>query len=178
MHRHPAVRLAGCVFAAGAGIPLALYLVGPPRATFVLASLGGSSIFLCGLTRAPAAPWRAIVGGHLGRAGIGTACAQSLGSSLPACARAVRRSPAFMLATRTVHPPAGANPVVMVHAQAHWGALLNPALLGVVCLVRVATRWSRLDPGPVHDPVSPLEPSPPSLNWGNWQSAGAGLRGA
>ncbi len=130
MHRHPAARLAWCLIGAGAGISLALYLVGPPNTPFVLASLGGSSIFLFGLTRAPAAQLRAIVGGHLGGACIGIACAQFLGSSLLAYALAVSLSLGFMLATRTVHPPAGANPVIMVYAQAHWWALLNPVLLG------------------------------------------------
>ena len=54
-------------------------------------------------------------------------------------------------------------------ALAQWAALLNPVLLGVVCLVCVAMVWSRAYPGLVHYPVSPLEPSPPSLNWGGWQ---------
>ncbi|MBL8347614.1 MAG: HPP family protein [Rubrivivax sp.] len=168
MHRHPAARLAWCVFGAGVGISLAMALVGPPHAPFVLASLGGSSVFLFGLTRAPAAQLRALFGGHLGGACIGIACAQFLGSSLLAYAVAVSLSLGFMLATRTVHPPAGANPVIMVYAQAQWGALLNPVLLGVLCLVGVAVVWSRLFPGLVHYPVSPLEPSPPTLNWGGW----------
>lgn len=168
MHRHPVLRLAWCVFGAGAGIALALYLVGPPHAAFVLASLGGSSVFLFGLTRAPAAQLRAILGGHLGGAFFGIACAQLLGSSVLAYAVAVGLTLAFMLITRTVHPPAGANPVIMVYAQAGWGALLNPVLLGVLCLVGVAVVWSRIYPGLVHYPVSPLEPSPPTLNWGGW----------
>jgi CBS-domain-containing membrane protein len=104
----------------------------------------------------------------VGAASIGIACAQWMGSSLLAYAVAVGLSLAFMLATRTVHPPAGANPVIMVYAQAQWGAVLNPVLLGVLCLVAVAVVWSRLYPGLVHYPVSPLEPSPPSLNWGGW----------
>lgn len=42
-------------------------------------------------------------------------------------------------------------------------------LLGMVCLVGVAVVWSRLYPGLVqHYPVSAMEPSPPSLNWGGW----------
>ncbi len=168
MLRHPLARLAWCLFGAAAGISLALFFVGPPHAPFVLASLGGSSVFLFGLTRAPAAQLRALLGGHLGGACIGIACGQWLGASLPAYALAVGLSLGFMLATRTVHPPAGANPVIMVWAQAHWSALLNPVLLGVACLVVVAVVWSRLYPGLVHYPVAPLEPSPPSLNWGGW----------
>jgi CBS-domain-containing membrane protein len=169
MHRHPASLLFWCVLGAGAGISLAMYLVGPPDATLVLASLGGSSVFPFGLTKAPAAQLRAILGGHLGGACIGISCAQFLGSSLLAYALAVSLSLGFMLATRTVHPPAGANPVIMVYAHARRWALLNPVLLGVACLVCVAVVWSRLYPGLVHYPVLPMEPSPPSLNWGGWQ---------
>lgn len=168
MHRHRAARLAWCVFGAGAGISLALYLVGPPHATFVLASLGGSSIFLFGLTRAPAAQLRAIFGGHLGGACIGIACAQFLGSSLPAYALAVSLSLASMLVTR--RPSSGRRQPRHHGLRAGpRGALLNPVLLGVVCLVCVAMVWSRAYPGLVHYPVSPLEPSPSSLNWGGWQ---------
>lgn len=135
----------------------------------MLASLGGSSVFLFGLTRVPAAQFRALLGGHLGTAAIGVACAQFLGSSLLAYAVAVSLAIGYMLVTRTVHPPAGANPVIMVYAKASWGALLNPVLLGLLCLISVAVVWSRLYPGLVHYPVSPLEPSPPSMNWGGWE---------
>jgi CBS-domain-containing membrane protein len=127
-------------------------------------------VFLFVLTRAPAAQLRAILGGHLGGAFFGIACAQFLGSSLLAYALAVNLSLGFMLATRTVHPPAGANPAIMVYAHAHWWALLKPVLLGAACLIGVAVVWSRLYPGLAHYPVSQLEPSPPSLNWGGWTS--------
>lgn len=168
MHRLPATRLLWCLVGAASGISLALYVVGPPHNTFVLASLGGSSVFLFGLTRAPAAQLRALVGGHLGTAAIGIACAQYLGSSLVAYAAAVSLALGFMLLTRTVHPPAGANPVIMVYAQASWSTLVNPVLLGIACLVIIAVIWSRLYPGLVHYPVTPWEPSPPSVNWGGW----------
>lgn len=168
MHRLSVVRLLWCLLGAACGIALALYAVGPPNNTFVLASLGGSAVFLFGLTRAPAAQLRALVGGHLGTAAIGIACAQYLGSSLVAYAAAVSLALGYMLLTRTVHPPAGANPVIMVYAQATWSALLNPVLLGISCLILVAVVWSRLYPGLARYPVTPWEPSPPSVNWGGW----------
>jgi len=58
---------------AAAGISLALSLAGPPVSPFLLASLGGSAVFLFGLTRAPAAQPRALIGGHVGGALIGIA---------------------------------------------------------------------------------------------------------
>ena len=169
MHQHPALRLAWCALGAAAGISLALSLAGPPHTAFVLASLGGSAVFLFGLTRAPAAQPRALFGGHLASALIGIACAQFLGSTLLAYAIAVSLSLGFMLITQTVHPPAGANPVLMIYVHAQWSALLDPVLLGVVCLVAVAYVWSRIYPGLVHYPAALWEPSPPSLTWGGWE---------
>lgn len=168
MHRRPLLRLAWCLLGAAAGLSAALGAVGPPHHGFVLASLGGSTVFLFGLTRAAAAQPRALVGGHLGGAAIGIACAQWLGSGLDAYALAVTATLGFMLLTRTVHPPAGANPVLMVFVQASWSALFNPVLLGIAILMAVAWVWSRLYPGLVHYPVSVLEPSPPSAGWGGW----------
>lgn len=167
-HQHGLVRWAWCVLGAACGIGLALAVVGPPHHAFVLASLGGSTVFLFGLTRAPAAQLRALLGGHVLTASVGIACAQWLGSSLLAYAVAVSLALGLMLLTRTVHPPAGANPVIMVYAHASWSALLDPVLLGLACLLGVALVWSRLYPGLARYPVNPLEPSPPSINWGGW----------
>lgn len=169
MHRLTIVRLLWCLLGAACGLSLALALAGPEHAGFVLASLGGSTVFLFGLTRAPAAQPRALFGGHLGTAAIGIACAQAFGSALWVYALAVCLAMAYMLATRTVHPPAGANPVIMIYAHPQWSALLNPVLLGVGCLVAVTLLWSRLYPGLVRYPTSLWEPSPPSVTWGGWE---------
>ncbi len=169
LHRHPVIRLLWCLFGAALAITIALLLVGPPHATFVLASLGGSSVFLFGLTRAPAAQPRALFGGHLLGALAGIACFHFFGPGLIAYASAVALALGLMLTTRTVHPPAGANPIIMVYAHANWSALLFPVLSGVVTLAAIAVVWSRLYPGLVHYPVSAMEPSPPALNWGGWE---------
>lgn len=169
MHRHPLARLAWCLLGAAGAIALALFLVGPPHVTFALASLGGSTVFLFGLTRAPAAQPRALFGGHLLGALAGIASFQLLGDGLPAYACAVVLALGLMLATRTVHPPAGANPILMVYAHAQWSALLYPVLAGVATLAVVAVLWSRLYPGLARYPVSAMAPSPPSLTWGGWE---------
>ncbi|MEI8304355.1 MAG: HPP family protein [Burkholderiales bacterium] len=94
---------------------------------------------------------------------------------MPAYALAISSALWFMLLARTVHRPAGANPVLMVYAQAGWPALLFQVLAGVACLMAVAFVWSRLYPGLIHYPSSPWEPSPASLNWGGWRD-GEGCR--
>jgi len=78
------------------------------------------------------------------------------------------------LVTRTVHPPAGANPILMVYVHAGWAAFWQPALPGVGALVLVAIVWSRLYPGLARYPVAPWEPSPPHLTWGGWGNRSRG----
>ena len=167
-HRSRLLRLLWCATGMSVGVGLALALVGPPASPFLLASLGGSAVFLFGLTRAPAAQPRALFGGHLGGAAIGIACFQLFGDALYVYVLAQVLVLIFMLSTRTMHPPAGANPMLMVHAHASWSALAHPVLLGVTVLALVAMAWSRLSPGLVHYPVEPLAPSPPTMFWGGW----------
>jgi CBS-domain-containing membrane protein len=157
-----------CVCGVAAGISVALLLAGPPASPFLLASLGGSSVFLFGLTRAPAAQPRALVGGHAGGALIGIACYQCFGEALWVYALAMALTLAYMLLTKTMHPPAGANPLLMIHTHAGFAALWQPVLLGVLGLAAVAFAWSRLGPGMVRYPAAWLDRSPPSTFWGGW----------
>ena len=169
--RRPVVavaRLAGCAFGAAVGLGLALWFADPPTSPLFLASLGGSAVFLFGLTRAPAAQPRALLGGHLGGAFIGIVCFQLFGDALWVYVFATVVTLVFMLVTRTVHPPAGANPLIMLHTHAGLSALWQPVGLGVLTLALVAAAWSRLTPGVVHYPVSWFDASPQTIFWGGW----------
>lgn len=165
----PFVRLMWCLLGASAGMGIALSVAGPREAPFLLASLGGSTVFLFGLTKAPAAQPRALFGGHLGGALIGVVCYQTLGDSLPVYALAISVTLGLMLLTRTLHPPAGANPILMIHVHASWGVLFQPVLLGVFSLAVIAYFWSRAYPGLAHYPVSLMEPFPSKMDWGGWE---------
>ena len=156
--------------AAGAAIALALtlWLVFPPASPFLLASLGGSTVFLFGLTQSAAAQPRALVGGHVGGALIGILSAQAFGGSLWVYVLACVLTLVFMLLTKTMHPPAGATPLIMVQAQANLSALWQPVGLSVLVLLAIAALWTRVTPGMRHYPVKWLDKSPPTMWWGGW----------
>ena len=168
MHRSPILRLLWCAVGAAAGIALALNLVAPPASPFLLASMGGSAVFLFGLTRAPAAQPRALFGGHLGGALIGILCYQYFGDALWVYALAQVLALWYMLLTKTVHPPAGANHLIMIYSHSALSALWQPVFIGVLSLAVVAAVWSRLYPGLSHYPVAWLDRSPPSTFWRGW----------
>lgn len=154
-------RTVSMALGAAAAIGLALWLVRPPFSPLLLASLGGSTVFLFCLNDAPAAQPRALFGGHLGSALIGIVCYQMLGDGLWVAVMAVVLGLLFMLGTRTLHPSAGANPLIMIYGHAGFGALWQPVGLGVLILFLVACAWSRIDRWSVRYPQNFMEPSPP-----------------
>lgn len=168
--RSSVLRLLWCMCGAVVAVTLALSISGPPATPFLLASLGGTTVFLFGLTQAPAAQPRAVFGGHLGAAFVGILCYQAFGDHLWVYGLAQAAALVLMLATKTVHPPAGANPLLMVHVHAGWQALWNPIFVGIAVLALVAVVWSRLYPGLAHYPQAWTEKSPPSATWGGWGS--------
>ncbi len=169
---HNLVRNLGRLMWCGTGVAIALglvfWLVNPPSNPLLLASFGGSSVFLFGLTRAPAAQPRSLVGGHLGGALIGIICFHAFGDANWVYLLAVVLTLVFMLVTRTVHPPAGANPLLMIHGHAGFFAFWQPVGLGILVLGLIAVAWSRLMPGMVHYPLNWFEKSPQTLFWGAW----------
>lgn len=161
-------RLFWCALGAAVGLGLTLWIVYQSMSPIFMASIGGTAVFLFGLTRTPAAQPRAVFGGHLGGALIGILCAQAFGSSLPVMVLACVLTMVFMLAARATHPPAGATPLIMVQANADFLALWQAVGLSVLILFAVAWIWSRIVPGMLHYPVNWLDKSPPTAWWGAW----------
>jgi len=161
-------RLSACAIGAAVGLSLVLVFVDPPSAPFFLASIGGSAVFLFGISASPAAQPRALFGGHIGGILIGSLCYYLLGDALWVYVIAVVLTLIYMLAAKTVHPPAGANPLLVMHAHASLTTIWFPVLAGVMVLALVAASWSRLVPGMVRYPSRWFEPSPPTTSWSGW----------
>jgi CBS-domain-containing membrane protein len=162
-------RLALCAAGAAIGLGLTLWVTGIDD-PFLLASLGGSTVFLFGLTRAPAAQPRALFGGHLGGALIGILCYQAFGAATWVYIFAVAMTLIYMLLSGTVHPPAGANPLLMVHNHASLSALWEPVGLSIVLLAAAAFAWTRIVSGMAHYPVKWMDASPPATFGASWEN--------
>jgi CBS-domain-containing membrane protein len=144
------MKLSGILWSAlgaSVAISLALLIAGDRISPFLLFSLGGSAVFLFALTESESAQPRALFGGHLGGAAIGVLCSHFLGDGIWALAIAVVLTMVYMITTRTIHPPAGANPLIMVHNHAGISSLVMPVGAGVLTLFVVAFLWSRIRPG-------------------------------
>ena len=128
-------------------ISLALLIAGDRTSPFLLFSLGGSTVFLFALTETESAQPRALFGGHLGGAAIGILCFQLFGDGLWVLVMAVVLTMVYMIVTRTIHPPAGANPLIMAHQHAGISSLVMPVGAGVLTLFLIALLWSRVRPG-------------------------------
>ena len=153
----------------GAGVAITLTLLATKATTpLLLASLGGTTLFLFGLSTTPAAQPRAVFGGHLLSSLIGVVCVQTLGDATWVSVVAVVMTISVLLVTRTVHPPAGANPLIMIQAHANFSHIGLTVLVGISIISAVAWLWSRLGVGTKKYPVSWDQPSPPTLNWGIW----------
>jgi hypothetical protein len=153
----------------GASVAITLALLATKATTpFLLASLGGTTLFLFGLSTTPAAQPRAVFGGHLLSSLIGVIFVQNFGDATWVSVTAVVITICVLLLTRTVHPPAGANPLIMIQAHANFSHIGLTVLVGISIITLVAWIWSRLGFGTTTYPVSWTQPSPPTINWSIW----------
>ncbi|MGH8353635.1 MAG: HPP family protein [Pseudomonas sp.] len=104
----------------------------------LLGSFGASCVLIFGFPEAPFSQPRSVLAGHLLSSLIGLSFLQLCGPQWWALALAVGTASAVMMLTRTVHPPAGSNPVIIFLTLPGWDFLLYPTLLGALLLVLVA----------------------------------------
>lgn len=133
----PAFVLAS-MFGAIAAIALTGWLTQLSGYPWQMAPFGASCVLAFGLPDSPLAQPRSIVGGHLVASVVGLIVLNILGDGWLAAGIAVGVALALMQLTRTVHAPAGADPLVVLASHAGADFLLTPVLAGSVTIVLVA----------------------------------------
>ena len=108
------------------------------EAALVLGSFGASCVLVFGYPDVPFSQPRNVIGGHFLSSLIGLIFLTLCGPHWWSVALAVGTAIAVMMLTRTVHPPAGSNPVIVYLAQPAWSFLFTPTLAGAIILVIVA----------------------------------------
>ncbi len=100
-----------------------------------------SIVLVMGSPEAEPAQPRALVGGHLISTVVGLLALNLAGPELPTAAVAVGLAMVAMHLTRTFHPPAGIDPLVVVINSMPWSFLLAPVAIGALLLAAFAFVW-------------------------------------
>lgn len=100
-----------------------------------------SIVLVLGSPEVEAAQPRALIGGHLISTIVGLAVLYVAGPTPYAAALAVGLAMVAMHATRTFHPPAGIDPLLVVVNAMPWSFLLVPVAAGALALAAFAFAW-------------------------------------
>lgn len=103
-----------------------------------------SIVLVMSLPGSPPAQPRALLGGHIVCTLAGLAVVNTIGAGMAAPAVAVALAVAAMVATRTMHPPAGINAFMVVTMHLPWKVLVTPVGSGALILAGYAWVYHRL----------------------------------
>ncbi|MFD1332986.1 HPP family protein [Methylopila musalis] len=141
------VRAARAAAVAGLGGFLVIYALAElsqlSGAMLLIAPFGASCVLVFGVPASPLAQPRNVIGGHLISTAVGLVALALLGAGPLAFGLGVGAAIALMLVTKTTHPPAGADPIVVILAGASWPFLFSPVLVGAVVIVLAGALYHR-----------------------------------
>ncbi|WP_336789905.1 HPP family protein [Paenibacillus sp. MMO-177] len=107
----------------------------------LMAPFGASCVIVFALSDSPLAKPRNVVGGHVISTITGLTLLHVFGQHAWTLAAGVALSIMLMQVTKTLHPPAGADPLVVILAGAGWSFLLTPVLAGALLLVGISAAY-------------------------------------
>lgn len=110
----------------------------------LIAPFGASCLLVFGFPDGFFSQPRNVLGGHLLSSLVALLCLRVLGPTWWSMALAVATAVAAMMWLRVVHPPAGANPVIIFMTQPSWDYLLYPTLTGALLIVVVALIYNNM----------------------------------
>lgn len=110
----------------------------------ILGSFGASCVLVFGVPASPFSQPRNIIAGHMISSLCGLVAINLFGPTWLSVALACGFAIAIMMSTRTVHPPAGSNPVIVFLSQPGWDFLLFPTLLGALAITAIALVYNNI----------------------------------
>ena len=127
---------------AGLGASVAIGLLSYMEANLgdialLMAPFGATAVLVFGVPASPLAQPKNVILGHLITAFIGVVFTQYVGVTPLTLALATGLGVTAMLLSKTTHPPAGANPILIMLSGQSWGFLITPVLIGAVIIVFV-----------------------------------------
>ena len=117
------------------------FLAGFGHMPLMLVPFATSIVLVFGTPEAEPAQPRALVGGHFISTLVGLGVSYASGSSPWAAAIAVGLAMVAMYITRTFHPPAGIDPLIIVNESLPWSFLFGTVLPGSLLLMCFALVW-------------------------------------
>lgn len=132
--------------AAGTAIAVAIMELASTSAEFPLMAIpfATSIVLVMGTPEAEPAQPRALVGGHVVSTLVALVVFQVIGVGPWAAALAVGLAMVAMHVTRTFHPPAGIDPLVVAVNGMSWTFLLAPVGVGAMMLAAFTFAWHNL----------------------------------
>ena len=130
--------LADAATGAFGGLVCILLLLGLTNYTdtpWLMASFGGSCVLVFVVWNAPLSQPRNIIGGHFISSFIGLSMYSMFGTSTLSIGLGVCLTIFFMGFLGVIHPPAGANPIIIILGGYSWSYLVTPVLIGAVLIV-------------------------------------------
>ncbi len=112
--------------------------------SLVLGSFGATCVLVFGYPDVPFSQPRNAIFGHLLSSLVGLTFLTIFGPHWWAAGLAVGTAIAVMMLTRTVHPPAGSNPVIVFLSQPSWDFLLWPTLIGILIVSIIALFYNNV----------------------------------
>lgn len=143
----PLARRASEAGLAGFGAFLAILVLGLAQdgsgVLLLIAPFGASCVLVFAIPQSPLARPRNVIGGHVLSTAVGVAVLHFCGAAPWAVALGVGLAIAVMLLTDTLHPPAGADPIVAMLTGASWTFPLMPVAVGATTIVLLAAGFHR-----------------------------------
>lgn len=119
-------------------ISILMLLTNLTATSWIMAPFGASCVLAFGAWQTPYSQPRNIVGGHVISSFIALFIYTLLGDETWAIGIAVGLAILLMMLTKTTHPPAAANPIIIMLGGYQWGYLFSPVIIGSVIIVIIA----------------------------------------